>query len=123
MSRAAVILATARALVAAPNGWTQGTNARAGLVRRVPVSHSEATCFCSDGAILRAAQALRATGEDVFDARCFLYRAYTGESRRFADRGRAVEAIVSWNDQFGRRQEEVVAAFARAEELAREAKA
>ncbi|MDI3261174.1 MAG: hypothetical protein QJR02_15925 [Sinobacteraceae bacterium] len=105
MSRGIVtVLTRARDLVARPGGWTQEEGARDDMGRPVPVFSPDACSFCSMGAIARACE------DRHFEKGWDILRTALG--------GRLV---APWNDAPERTQAEVVAAFDRAIELAREA--
>ena len=94
-------LRAARALIAAPGGWTQGASARDSNGRAI-VSHSpSAVCFCSGGALFRV-------------------NGHYLENREALRRAMNCDNLVDWNDVLGRTQAEVVAAFDRAIALAEE---
>jgi hypothetical protein len=104
---AADVLTLARKKVAA--GWTQEFLAR-DAQGNTRCSYAEATCFCSWGAILAAADELDAS----HSVECVAEKLF--ESTYPEDWG-----LIDWNDSPGRTQAEVVAAFDHAIVLAEEA--
>lgn len=93
------ILAEARELIA--KGWTQGTPARNADGDDCGVYESEAQCFCSLGALWRAAGGIGV----AVDAANALRAGATGS---------LASSISFWNDAPGRTQAEVLAAFDKA---------
>lgn len=53
MNTTATILKAARDLIAKPENWTQGANARTKSGDQVGIKDSDAACFCAIGAIWR----------------------------------------------------------------------
>jgi hypothetical protein len=92
------ILVAARALIEQPKAWTQGKFARGKKGNPVSASSRKATCWCAQGAIMRAQAGSIPAG----------FRAH--------DRIRAVirGSITRWNDAPERTHAEVLAAFDRA---------
>lgn len=100
------ILVKARELIAEPKNWTKGSYARNSEGYPVSCNSEDAFCFCSLGAIQRAAadRSLLETEE----ARQALRRAIMIETRGV---GRFID---SWNDAPMCRHADVLAAFDRA---------
>lgn len=95
------VMRHARDLVA--GGWTQGAAARNAAGLQVPPGARDACRFCAVGAIRRASRLAR--GNPGVDLDLMLAQAV----------GVGTEScVVRWNDEPGRKQAEVVAAFDRA---------
>jgi len=87
-------------------GWTQGTYARDSRGEACDWNGATALCFCAEGAMFAAAEALRADA----GAECaagFLIEQVT-----------PAPSIVAYNDQPGRSREDVIAIFDKAIALA-----
>jgi uncharacterized protein (DUF1501 family) len=95
----AEVLATLRAAKGlVQKGWIQGTSARDARGAAVYSRSEEAVSFCSVGAIRHS------THDAVIE--CYAGRALL--------RAIKAPAIGPWNDEYGRKQEEVVEAFEKA---------
>jgi hypothetical protein len=101
MSAVADKLRVARALVA--KGWTQEVFARDRRGKEVRTAERSAACWCAYGAVIRA--------DAEYDGYVYLSRAI----------GLTGQLISQWNDEPTRTQQEVLAAFDRAIELAEQA--
>ena len=95
------VLRAAADLLAKPGAWTQGALARGATRRPTMALSKRAVCWCAKGAMA----AVSWYGETYFAALGAL-EVVAGDS------------IVDWNDTPGRTQEEVVAAFHKAADLA-----
>jgi hypothetical protein len=96
-------LKEARELISQEGAWTQGYSARDANGDVANCLSEEATCFCMIGAIARVDPVGWPT------LRGALYR---------GDEALMEHGIAAWNDMSGRTQEEVVAMFDRAIEIA-----
>lgn len=106
--KAVELLQAALAKLEAPGAWTQGECARDADGK--PAGFKEATCFCSYGALY----AINKTDPAPTAAWNFLETAV----REVAP---LLGGAIAYNDTPGRKQEEVVAVFKRAIELAENA--
>lgn len=97
------VLTEARSMI--EKGWTQGWFAKTADGERVLEKNPKAVCWCMAGAYWATAPDWSARN----DAEGFLRQA-TGD-----------ESITNWNDTPGRTQQEVLAAYDKAIELAKEA--
>ena len=109
------VLRAARDKLAPPECWIQFDYARTARNQVTDPRECDAICWCSNGAII--AVTWRNDDQLRTDARRYLRRTIerTGYGpRRASDAGE----IIAWNDAAGRVHEEVLAAFAKAAELA-----
>jgi hypothetical protein len=106
MTTAHQVLKAARALIADPKHWTQGELARDADGNPEDEYQPEAVCFCSVGALMRAA---RVVGDDLNEAR---FGAFTQVGNITLDlRGLT---IVEFNDAEDTTHADVLAVFDKA---------
>lgn len=100
------ILHAAANLLKNPGAWTQKSDARDAHGYEVRVSSPKATCWCAFGAIVKVI----ANPYDEIDT----------QVAAFLRQATGIWSITSWNDAEGRTQEQVIAAFLKAEQLAKD---
>lgn len=106
------ILHAAGDLLEQPGAWIQHSSARtAHRVNTVPF-YKDAVCWCALGALSKVTDGWSHENLQGTDP-CFIVE--------FLEKVVNVNYIPSWNDRLGQTQEEVVAAFRKAEQLALEA--
>ena len=102
------VLACAADLIERPGGWTQGVFARDKRGYKVDVDSADAVCFCAVGAIRHCSgdwsETIERKAQDLMGLTAPV----------------AFRAIVGWNDDSDRKQEEVVAALRAASTKAKE---
>lgn len=107
-SAAVVVLRAARKLITPRKAWTQGYYAHGASGRRVDLDGPRAVCWCSQGAVWKAARDLHLPGGGSFAAeQCLIATLPAGENW-----------IVGFNDNKKRKHSEVLAWFDRAIKLA-----
>lgn len=106
-------LEKAKSLIDAPEKWTQGAWARGAKGGRVTFYHSEAACFCAQGAIMKAAYYHQVDGPmpSINKAKDALLSAINLNANEIS--------IHEWNDSLYRTHEEVMEAFDKAIALAK----
>ena len=93
------ILIKAKELISQPGAWTQGEIARDASGNLTEVLGEDATCFCTLGAIYKAAHDLDAPNDEDLKA--------INHMRKVLD----YPLIATWNDNIYRTQEDVIALF------------
>lgn len=100
------ILHAAADLLEKPGTWTQKSDARDEHGAEIRVLNPKATCWCAFGAIMKVSDNP--------------YGGIDTQVAYFLRQAIGMWSITSWNDNAGRTQKEVVAAFRKAEQLAKD---
>jgi len=122
------ILSDARDLIAGDETWTRGdfaavqrfANGRRTYYQPEPIDSPAATCFCSLGAIYRAAETTTSYPSNAAQRACAALARVVDTSGWTPPAGDAPHVIVAWNDRPQTKHDDVLAAFDRAIVLADE---